>query len=470
MNPIISDNTNFKSLNQNTELPLFALRTWRNSRPVFVTFITFEIFFDLVEEIKPDKPLDVNRKIDEKRLPLIGEYFLNEPEWIFPPILVDTEEELRFEPFENQQFKQSDNKSIIEGGLLYIDRNKRDFLLQDGQHRFMGNFRKYESLTNERKTAENLRIKFNNSSDLMNAQIQEQEVARLDNLLMKYKKETFTVEIITKVDPEIHKKWFVTIADEAHGINYSAKTRLDSTNTTSVVANYFARNYVLFQYPGERNQTKIEMHEQLAKKSSEQLYSLGNLRDWIKNIAWGHAEKETINKERKLNTDSLQKMTERFFNLLVSNLKIYEDIAEHRINGAEFRRLSLLSSPTILRALSATFHNLVVNVIETGEVSGTSFEVKDDGLKKFVKLLKDLEPYFPYEVVGKKVDIKQEWREIGSYQPGLEDSSDTVFRSSGIAPQSGFQERQVLINLFTKWAETGEVFNPKLITKEKRGK
>ena len=470
MNPILPDNANFKSLNQNTKLPLYALRTWRNSRPVFVTFISFEIFFGLVEEIKPDKPLDVNRKIDAKRLPLIGQYFLTDPEWIFPPILVDTEQELYFEPFENQQFNQSDNMNIIEGGLLYIDRNKKDFLLQDGQHRFMGNLKKYESLINDRKTAENLRIKFKNSGDLLNAQLQEQEVARLDQLLMKYKKETFTVEIITKVDPEIHKKWFVTIADEAHGINYSAKTRLDSQNTTSVVANFIAKNYILFQYPGENNKTKIEMHEPLAKKTSDQLYSLGNLRDWVKNIAWGHAAKETINKERELNTDSLENMTERFFNVLINHLKIFEDISENRINGAEFRKKSLLSSPTILRALSATFHNLVVKVNETGEVSGTTFEVKEDGLEKFIELLKNLEPFFPYEVTGRKIDIKKEWREIGSFQPGFEETSDKVFRSSGIAPQSGFQERQVLINLFTKWAENGEVFNPKLVAKEKRGK
>jgi hypothetical protein len=290
----------------------------------------------------------------------------------------------------------------------------------------MGNFEKCKKLKAERKTEENIRIKFLNSGDNLNAQIQEQKVAHLDGLIEKYTQETFTVEIITKVDPETHKKWFVTIADEAQGINYSAKTRLDFENTTSVVANFFAKNYKLFQYPGENDETKIEMHQPLAKKSRPELYSLGNLRDWIKNIAWGHAEKETLNKERQLNVDSLQAATTKFFELLIENIKTFQDINENRIDGAEFRKKSLLSSPTIIRALSATFHNLVIDTKSTGEVSGTTFEFKPDGLEKFVKLLKNLEPHFHYTVTGKKIDIKPEWREIGSYQTTIDGPSDTI--------------------------------------------
>jgi hypothetical protein len=65
-------------------------------------------------------------------------------------------------------------------------------------------------------------------------------------------------------------------------------------------------------------------------------------------------------------------------------------------------------------------------------------------------MIGQLDKFTDYVVAGKKLDIHSNWRKIGSTSTASSSDKDTVFRSSGIAPQSGFQERQVLSDLFVK--------------------
>jgi hypothetical protein len=99
--------------------------------------------------------------------------------------------------------------------------------------------------------------------------------------------------------------------------------------------------------------------------------------------------------------------------------------------------------------------------IDKKDINGRiTLEVKQKELSDFSKMLGQLEKFCDYIVSGKKLEVHSNWRKIGSTSTASSDNKDTVFRSSGIAPQSGFQERQVLSDLFVKWVQTGNVFDP----------
>ena len=471
MNSMISNE--FQPISMTGKVKIPAQRTVRNGHPTFIAAITFKLLFEIIERITPDTALEANRKVESKRLPEIGEYFIKEKDtWIFPPILVDTQESLDFEPFPGQQFIMNtdnpENGSMayrIEGGWLIVDNGKKILKIMDGQHRFMGNLLKYEEITSQLNKAKAMQLDFKNSGDKLNEEIMANKIKTLQANYDRYANETLTVEIVSLVTDSLHKRWFTTVADKAEGINYSAKTRLDEINTTSVAANILANSHPLFL--DENGESNIEKHQMLAKKSGKEIYSLGNIRDWTKNIALGTTDKATFKREADLNEENLVDITKVFLEVLEENCRILKDVSNHRINGKEFRQKSLLSSPTIIRALSGAFHELCVHKSENSE-GKIKLEILADKVTKFGKMVGQLNKYCDYIIVGKKLDVHANWRKIGSTKTSTTSEKDTVFRSSGIAPQSGFQERQVLSDLFKKWVETETVFEP--LTVPKRAK
>ena len=459
----------FQSISMTGKVRIPAQRTIRNNHPTFIAAIPFKLLFEIIERIEPDTALAANRKVESKRLPEIGQYFLKEKDhWIFPPILVDTQDELEFEPFQGQQFSSNNVNPTsgipayrIEGGMLIVDNGRKILKIMDGQHRFMGNLLQYEEIEKELSKAKAMRLDFKNQGDQMNENILNDKIKVLQENYDRYSNETLTVEIVTLVTDSLHKRWFTTVADKAEGINYSARTRLDEVSTTSIAANVLANSYPLFL--GKDGKTNVEEHQMLAKKSGKEIYSLGNIRDWTKNIALGTTDKATLKRENDLNEENLVEVTQVFLGILEDKCRVFKDLSNHRISGKEFRQKSLFSSPTIIRALSGAFHELCIEKKDTnGKIN---LEIKQNELTNFSKMIGQLEKFCDYIVSGKKLDVHSNWRKIGS--TNASGNKDTVFRSSGIAPQSGFQERQVLSDLFVAWVRSGDVFDPLTIPKRK---
>jgi hypothetical protein len=465
----------FQSISMTGKVRIPAQRTIRNGHPTFIAAIPFKLLFEIIERIEPDTALAANRKVESKRLPEIGQYFIKEKDhWIFPPILVDTQDELEFEPFAGQQFSSSNVNPVsgvpayrIEGGMLVVDNGRKILKIMDGQHRFMGNLLQYEEIEKELSRAKATRLDFKNQGDKLSEDLLSAKIKTLQENYDRYSNETLTVEIVTLVTDSLHKRWFTTVADKAEGINYSARTRLDEVSTTSIAANVLANSYPLFL--GKDKKTNVEEHQMLAKKSGKEIYSLGNIRDWTKNIAFGTTDKATLKRESDLNENNLVETTQIFLGILEDKCRIFKDLSNHRITGKEFRQKSLLSSPTIIRALTGAFHELCITKVDNnqGEIK---LEINSENMVKFGKMVSQLDKFCDYIITGKKLDVHPNWRKIGSTSTATSGDKDTVFRSSGIAPQSGFQERQVLSDLFVKWTETGNVFDPITVPKRKKSK
>ncbi len=462
MNTITQTESEFTPINPTGNVVIPAQRTSRNGHPTFIAAIPFKLLFEIVEPIQPGTALSYNRKVEPKRMEEIGKYFLEQPDWMFPPILLDTEEPLDFEPLRGQQFEGSGYR--IEGVWLKIPSPRKILKILDGQHRFMGNYLKWEQKWQELSRAKARRLDAINDGDEERVNKETIDIESLQNQVDKYERETLTVEIITQVSESLHKKWFTTVAEKAEGIGYSARTRLDEISVTSVVSNNLAEIYEMFLK--KNGKPNIEVHQNLARRAGEEVYSLANIRDWTKNVAFGTTDKATLKRESDLNSNNLYEIVEEFLDILKQNFKIFQQLEKHLLTGSELRKESLLSSPTIIRALAGAYHEICISKVETG--NSIILESKADAKLKFQKMLKELEPYLAYKSVNKKLDVHENWRKIGSTSSGGS-AKDTVFRSSGIAPQSGFQERQVLTDLFIAWTESGKVFDPLTVPKQ-RGK
>jgi hypothetical protein len=319
MNTNITDN--FKPLSMTGKVQIPAQRTIRNGNPTYVAFIPFTLLFEIIERIVPDTALAANRKVESKRLPEIGNYFIEEKDhWIFPPILVDTQEDLKFIPFPEQQFINSTESESgvlpyrIEGGYLVVDNGRKILTIMDGQHRFMGNLIKYEEIMKELNEAKAMRLDFVKQGDKISENVLTEKIFRLQKNVDRYANETLTVEIITMVSESLHKRWFTKIADKAEGINTSARTRLDEISISSIVTNLLAEGFPLFS--DKEGKSKIEKHTVLAKKASKELYTLANIRDWTKIISFGTTDKATLRRENFLQEKNLKETTETFLETL----------------------------------------------------------------------------------------------------------------------------------------------------------
>jgi hypothetical protein len=194
----------------------------------------------------------------------------------------------------------------------------------------------------------------------------------------------------------------------------------------------------------------------MAKKTSDTIYSLDNVRNVVKNIAFSAAKKETAKMEREAvkMIDAIEIESMKFFDALVSTVPKYSQLAQitSGYTGAKFRKESLYASPTMLRALAGAYHELVLGAADGKRVSPLELKHNKNGFDQFTKLLNNLNEYMDLKIYASngEIDIHPKWRQT------------TLFRESGLAPQSGFQDLAKLVDLLTEWGRLGDVFAGKV--------
>jgi hypothetical protein len=102
----------------------------------------------------------------------------------------------------------------------------------------------------------------------------------------------------------------------------------------------------------------------------------------------------------------------------------------------------------MLRSLAGAYHNLALKVIDDPQAQGmTTLKVDEDGVKKFIQLIRNLNPHMKFTNKDGSLDVDPLWRKT------------KLFRGTGIAPQSGFQDLSTLVVLLTEWGKNGKVFD-----------
>ena len=441
----------------------------RTGRQTVIAQFTIVNLREILPEVVPGQKIDSNREVKADKCEGLRDYFIKNPEeWILPPIIVDTELELEFK---TQGELIMDNPPLlglsqvkplaIGVGICYIPmRETNPLIILDGQHRVCG-------LVMALNQAEASRASILEEMNLLDAQEvdvfqqgrRKELAARLtaaENILYRCATETITVEIKTQVPIALHKNYFVTIADNATGINKSERARLDQINMSSIVAKHIVGLHPLLNGEiGNRSpkDNRVDDRNNQAKKGSATIYSLDNIRNVVKNLAWSAAVKESPRRERSMKDQAVVEEGIKFFEILCTEVDAFKNLlpsSATKFTGKEFRKESLYASPTMLRCLAGAYHNLALKVIDDPDPKtdgGTTLKVDADGILKFTTLIRKLNPYMNFKMdEAGNLDVDPLWR------------TTKLFRESGLAPQSGFQDLNTLVALLTDWGKSGEVF------------
>jgi hypothetical protein len=442
--------------------PLGGQAVDMHGRKTFVAMMKISSLKDLMPEVKVGESIDTNREVNEKRVAELAEYYVRAGDRVvIPPILADTHLDFEFKKEGEIEVGVGNAANKIAVGILQVPLAIDDaMIILDGQHRVAGLVKAYRETMSKLKNLrdEKGRLEDQESDPLQRERLRSvnTEIATSEALEARFNRDTVTVEIRTNTPRDLHKEWFVTIADNAKGINKSERARLDTINMSSLVAKKVCDKHILLSGNiGDSGQPRVDFRNNMAKRSSDTIYSLDNVRNVVKNIAFSAEKKETAKLERSMvdKSDDVVAESLKFFDALVSNVSEYEKLSKitSGYTGATFRKESLYGSPTMLRALAGAYHSLVLKD-DTKVKAKSGFEIKHNstGYKQFTELLSNLNQFMDLKVYEQnigEIDIHPKWR------------ATTLFRESGLAPQSGFQDLAKLVELLTDWGKLGKVFS-----------
>jgi hypothetical protein len=424
----------------------------------------------MLPRVTPGEKIDPNREVKAPKCYELRDYFINNPDsWIFPPIIVDTELDFTFD---NKGTLKMDNPQLLGLGDLMpleigigilqipISGGVSPLLILDGQHRVCGLVMVLEQAEVTRKnTLEAISLLDAQEVDVFQQSRRKElanQLAAAEDLLKRCATETITVEIKMGVPLAMHKNYFVTIADKSTGINKSERARLDQINMSSIVAKHIVGLHDLLKGDigvGSKKTLRIDDRNNMAKKNTATIYSLDNIRNVVKNLAWSAYVKESPRRERTMSQKAVTEQGCKFFDILRSEVEAFKKLDPSETSGyggKEFRNETLYSSPTILRSLAGAYHGLALKIVDDKDPmieGGTTLQVNQEGVDKFVQLIRNLNPYMEFiQADYGSLIVPPAWKKTG------------LFRKNALAPQSGFQDLKSLADLLIEWGNKGEVF------------
>jgi DGQHR domain-containing protein len=422
-----------------------ALRMKRSGKYVFTFSLPLAQVPDLLPEPKADEPFADNRVINEVKAKKFGEYWLNNPvAWAVPPLLIDCQTDLNF----NSDFIISNSK--VELGRLELPNDAKHLLqILDGQHRIKGWYLIQSYLIKERVKALEILNQQKRTGNQVEIDEAEKQLSQIKNNLDRLADESVTIELIAGLSRREHRDFFVTINSNQSGVNKSETIRLDSVGISAIISKELAAGHPLLL-------DRIEERLPSAKGSSPYFISLANLNEIIRHVMYSIKGRNTDSK--LTDQDRATELATIFFDVLENNVPEFQKMINGELTPKELRKKSLWNSPTILRGLAGAFFNLVV-ANNKGESNWNKMvEIKQDfkpsesGLKLFIDLVKNLDNSVMALELNKenKLVIKNgNW-----FKTGVVESYPSA------APSSKKQGLKGLSDLFSKWAVSGEIFNP----------
>jgi len=404
----------------------------RGGKSVYIVSLPIDLVPVHLAIPDPSKPIDLNRAVSKSHAESFGRYWLNAPDsWTVPPLLVDTAQSL---PFTADYTVENGPKL----GRVQIPNYSNQMLRTlDGQHRILGWALIRDRLLQEENQQISFLLEAKKSGTALERQIIEQKLHEVRRNLKRMHTEQVTLEIITGVSDFEHKTFFVTIADNAQGINTSERTRLDEVNMTSRVAKMLADNLPLLN-------GRVEERKASAGKRSKDLLSLANLRDITRHVCFGIQGKVTLIREQQVSDDTAYELSKHFFEGLMTAIPSLTEIANGTQPPEKLKEDSLLGSVTILRCLAGSYNNLAVT-----SDKNNNLKWNNPGHEKFVVMAKE---------TAKKMKITRS-AQGRSINPVWE--ATHCFNAGEVAPRSRAQDLRNLSTLFTFWAESGTAFSPK---------
>jgi len=415
---------------------LAAQQVTRGGKTVYILSLPIQLVPVHLPIPDPSRPIDSNRAVSKSHAEAFGAYWLkNVGSWTVPPLLVDTADYLKFD----EKFSITDGPRL---GVLHLpDYSNQILRTLDGQHRILGWSIVRNRLIKDLEAAQEQNQIAQRTGTAIEKDLAKEKLEQTRASLQRMQTEQVTLEIVSGVTEYEHKTFFVTIADNAMGINTSERARMDETNMTSRVAKQLVDSLDLLQ-------NRIEMRKSSAGKGSKDLMSLANVRDIVRHCCFGIKGKVTAAREQAVNDSNAMEISEHFFRAMAEAIPQLDQITNGTYLPKALKQDSLLGSVTIWRCLAGAYNDLAVTLINNKELRWDK-----SGHDRFVVMLTDLFKKMKISGTGNDKKIIGAWAETGCFNPGE------------LAPRSRAQDLRNLSTLFTAWAESGAAFNPKKVLK-----
>lgn len=389
--------------------------------------IPISLALDLLEIPDPARPFADNRRVSKKHAMDFGNYWeMHSTEWVVPPILLDTAEELTFTEIKR------DNDQISHVELNLPADHKHSLRILDGQHRILGWYLKKLELNvrlTDATTAYNKAVIASSNTD---KEIIQRELDAINSHSKRLDEEHVSINLIDSLSAKKHQQFFVDIAKNALGINKTVQAKFDSASIINRVTQELIKSHPLFE-------ERIDMEKTSCSGSNPNLLTVVNVSDISRHTCFGVNRMVTAKRENNYKDEDLVETVTIFLDLMVENVRPLKLIVDGRMKPADFREQYMLGSGTIWRCLAGAFYEACV-IIDDDE--GT-IDLDEDQVRKFAKMIKLFSE-------NMSLPISAQWFATTLFP---------VKRSK--APSSRAQDLEAMVGLLTAWTRNGRLFFPK---------
>lgn len=337
----------------------FATRYKQGGRVVYSLDFSVRELVTFLPKPDPEKPLDASstqRRIIPAHAKGFADYIKDDLEWVSPALLLRAPD-----IFEFTEAVTIETGTTSFGQLAVPKDAKAEIQIVDGQHRTLGFHLAWEALTKEISEARALLAKAKNLEEA--ALIAEHEerlsarLARRDQLA----RERVSVQIVVVETPEVAKRIFVDINDNAKGITGAVRSRF---NDRKVVSR--ALNIVLDSNPLLKD--RVDIQQDRVSGASPYLLGAKHVADILRALTVGHGR---VGKrlEEELDEREIAATFDEFVEGMQEAFPLLKEVEDGDLTPAELRQRSLIGSNVILRGFATAWYVLAQEDWSPGEIA-----------------------------------------------------------------------------------------------------
>lgn len=304
-------------------------------------------------------------------------------------------------------------------GQLGIPKDSRsEIQIIDGQHRTLGFHLAWEALNAAIVKA---RAFVANAKDNGEPSVIQEAEAKFNDLEHRrdtLAKERVSIQILVVEKPEVARRVFVDINDNAKGITGAVKSRFDDRKVLSRALNIVLDNSSFLE-------EKVDLQQDRVSGSSKYLLGAKHVSDILRALVVGNGR---IGKRLEDELDAKEMATEfdEFIEAMIDAFPPLAELENGDIEPAEVRAQSLIGSNVMLRAFAAAWYELK-------EAEWTAEEIGE----AFATFADNMDPVF--------ADPADSWYALGVFHP-KDDGSTT-------SPTSRLQDFKVLTDFIVDACE-----------------
>jgi hypothetical protein len=327
----------------------FATRYQQGGRTVYSLDFSVRELVTFLPKPDPDKPLDATstqRRIVPTHARDFGTYVRQYKEWVSPALLLRAPDIFEF----TDALPDLDTGTTKFGQLGVPKDAKSEISIVDGQHRTLGFHLAWEMLTEDISKARASLAAAKQTEETAVIQhhqkVLEKNLARRDQLAA----ERVSVQIVVVDTPDVARRIFVDINDNAKGITGAVRSRFDDRKVISRALNrVLTSNHLL--------DGRVDLEQDRVSGSSQYLLGAKHVADILRAITVGHGR---ISKrlEEELSDQKMAADFDDFIAALIEAFPALGKVESGDLSPAELRSQSLIGSNVMLRGFAAAWYEL----------------------------------------------------------------------------------------------------------------